>query len=188
MNNPNFMFTLVLISSYLLGCISTGYYLVRLFNKSDIRTIGSTSTGATNVGRLLGKKGFAPTFIIDVSKGMLIAIISYQLHFTKIQSLSCLLALICGHIWPVQLRFNGGKGVAVLTGFYLVWNWPMLLIALAIAGILLLLTKKFTLSGLIAMLAFPVYGCYMHFSWPVISLLSFNIAVIYWAHRKNFGN
>lgn len=186
MTNPIFLFVLAIISSYLIGCISTGYYLVLLFKKNDIRTMGSNSTGATNVGRLLGKKGFAITFIIDVLKGVLVAVLCGQLQFTQLQNLGCLLALICGHILPIQLKFKGGKGVAVLTGFALAWNWPMLLIALTIAGILLLLTKKFTLSGLIGMLAFPIYGWYLHLSWPVIGLLSFNISVIYWAHRENF--
>ncbi len=102
--------------AYGLGCLSTGYYLVRWRTGKDIRTLGSRSTGATNVGRTLGTAGFILTVMGDVGKGVLAVGIPLLAGLSATAGAICALAVTLGHIFPAQLRFSGGKGVAVALG------------------------------------------------------------------------
>jgi acyl-phosphate glycerol 3-phosphate acyltransferase len=102
--------------AYALGCLNTGYYWVRLTRRQDIREFASGSTGARNVGRLLGPTGFTVTFAGDAIKAW--AAIAFGLalvpHSAQIfWSLPC---LVIGHVYPVQMGFRGGKGVSVALG------------------------------------------------------------------------
>jgi hypothetical protein len=101
------------VAAYLLGCFATGYYLVRARTGRDIREIESGSTGARNVGRVLGKPGFVLTVFGDFGKGALA--VWFAAEFTNHNGLAmslAVLAVVAGQIWPAQLRFRGGKGVA----------------------------------------------------------------------------
>ena len=102
----------VFLAAYALGCFTTGYYLVRLRLGQDIHDSGSGSVGARNVGRLLGWRGFLLTVLGDFGKGAL-AVWAAR-HFTMDDRLVLLamLAVVAGHVWPMQLRFRGGKGMA----------------------------------------------------------------------------
>ena len=181
------IFLLFISFAYLLGCFSTGYYYVRIFTTQDIRNTGSKSTGATNVGRVLGKKGFIITVIIDILKGSLIAIACKYLKMDEAQSLFSIIALVCGHIWPVQLRFHGGKGIAVLIGFFLFWS-PYMLLTMAIIGLpFYLFLRNFTISGLIGLLSFPVFAIINHFDLKSTLLVSLLVCIIYVAHRENIS-
>ena len=114
------------LGAYLLGCLATGYYLVRARTGRDIREIDSGSTGARNVGRVLGKTGFGLTVLGDFGKGAL-AVWGAR-HWTHDHQLAALamLAVVAGHIWPAQLRFRGGKGVATSSArcWCLITGWP----------------------------------------------------------------
>jgi glycerol-3-phosphate acyltransferase PlsY len=103
-------------TAYLVGCLSTGYYLVRCRTGRDIRTIGSCGTGATNVGRILGTRGFIFTLLGDGAKGA-IALWGADIFGLPLQTrLLMMFAVVLGHIWPAQLRFRGGKGLAPAAG------------------------------------------------------------------------
>ena len=180
-----FYFLLFILFCYFLGCVSTGYYYVRFFSKADIRDTGSKSTGATNVGRILGKKGFIITLIIDILKGVLIAFLCRYFEFDGVQSLLCVIALAGGHIWPVQLKFRGGKGIAVVMGFIGIWNFYMFLLIAVIVLIGYLFLRKFTISGLIGVLSIPVYGLIIHYDYKIICLLLLLTGIIYIAHLEN---
>ena len=180
-----FSYLLFVLFCYILGCVSTGYYYVLLFTSADVRNTGSKSTGATNVGRILGKKGFIITLIIDILKGMLIALLCKYFQFDGVHSLLCIIALACGHIWPVQLRFRGGKGIAVVMGFIGIWNFYMFLVIAIIVVIGYLLLRKFTISGLIGLLSIPFYGLIFHYDYKIIFLLLFLTGIIYIAHLEN---
>src|SRR5512135_2701540 len=117
----------IAVAAYLLGCITTGYYLVRLRLRQDLRDLGSGSVGARNVGRLLGRPGFLLTVLGDFGKGAL-AVWAAR-HFTTDDRLVALamLAVVAGHVWPVQLCFRGGKGMATALGALLVYDWQLAL-------------------------------------------------------------
>src|SRR5882672_2223099 len=117
----------IALSAYILGCFTTGYYYVRLRTEQDIRELGSGSVGARNVGRILGWKGFFVTLLGDFAKGAL-AVWAAQ-HFTPDSRLVALalMAVVAGHVWPVQLRFHGGKGIATSLGALLVYDYHLAL-------------------------------------------------------------
>jgi acyl phosphate:glycerol-3-phosphate acyltransferase len=180
-----FPFLLFVLFCYILGCVSTGYYYVLLFSKADVRNTGSKSTGATNVGRILGKKGFIITLVIDILKGVLIALLCRYFNFDGVHALLSIIALACGHIWPVQLKFHGGKGIAVVMGFIGIWNFYMLLVIGIIVLIGYLTLKKFTIPGLIGVLSIPVFGLINHYDFKILFLLLLLTGVIFIAHFEN---
>lgn len=102
--------------AYALGCFNTGYYWVRFKTSQDIRAFGSGSTGARNVGRLLGSMGFTITFTGDIAKACIAVTIGVLMVSPSVHVIWCLPALVIGHIFPAQLGWRGGKGVAVALG------------------------------------------------------------------------
>src|SRR4051812_2055486 len=112
----------IALGAYGLGCIATGYYLVLFWKGLDVRETGSGSSGAKNVGRLLGWPGFMLTVLGDIGKGAF-AVWAAR-HFTPDERIVAvaLLAVVAGHLWPVQLLFRGGKGIATSLGALLVYD------------------------------------------------------------------
>lgn len=102
--------------AYLVGCLNFGYYLVKRSAGKDIRSSFSGNAGATNAGRILGKKGFAYVFAGDFIKGLLVLLIAHFLHFNELIQLISIAACVLGHIYPMQLHFRGGKGLSTLAG------------------------------------------------------------------------
>jgi len=140
----------VIFYSYLLGCFCSAYYLVKIYNNLDIRNISSGTVGARNAGRILGKKGFIITFIGDFLKtvlalGVTIYFFRSDANFSILFILSSI-AVICGHLFPVQLKLKGGKGVVVFTAIIFVINFWVLLISLSVLFLLLLITHNQKLS------------------------------------------
>src|SRR5574339_339768 len=111
---------LVILVAYALGCFTAGYYLVRWWTGEDVRYSGSGSSGATNVGRVLGRPGFLFTLLLDLTKGCLAVWLAEYLRLRPTTAVLSMLAVVAGHIWPLQLRFRGGKGVATGLGALLV--------------------------------------------------------------------
>ena len=107
----------VILFSYLSGSIPFGLILTKFFDDRDIRNIGSGNIGATNVLRTGNKYLAALTLLLDILKGFIPVIITQQ-HFSELIQLSCLLAFL-GHVFPIWLRFKGGKGVATYLGVLL---------------------------------------------------------------------
>lgn len=187
MHSANWQQAGVLCSfAYLLGCFTSGYYITRWFSGKDIRQIGSGNVGARNVGRVLGRKGFLLTVVCDVLKGVLTVCIAR--HFTNDERLVLLamMAVVAGHVWPVQLRFQGGKGMATSLGSLLVFD---LHLALTFAVLFLCLTAIFrrtVLPGLIALACLPVAEFWFNHVPARVVLLSFWAGLVILAHRKNF--
>jgi len=109
--------TIVILFSYLSGSIPFGLILTKIFGEQDIRNIGSGNIGATNVLRSGNKFLAALTLVLDILKGYIPVIIAQQ-YFPGLIQLSCLLAFL-GHVFPVWLKFKGGKGVATYLGILL---------------------------------------------------------------------
>lgn len=147
---------IVILSAYLLGCFTTGYYLVRLLTGQDIRVLSSGNVGSRNVGRLLGAKGFIITFIGDAGKGMLAVWLTRQFGGDYFMQLIALTAVTAGHIWPIQLRWRGGKGFATFAGGLLLLDPLILLAGLLLCAVIYPLLRRTTKTGLIALAFSPV--------------------------------
>ena len=171
--------------SYLLGCFSTGYYLVRLLNADDIRNHGSHATGATNVGRKYGKIGFTITLLGDAAKGAIVVWASFYFELTELGVILIILAVVLGHNWPIQLKFSGGKGIATAAGAILVFNYQLLIVLLVLFGIVYFIFRKYTLSGLIIIVLTPIV--YLTFDPTLINELGITalILIILIAHRNS---
>jgi glycerol-3-phosphate acyltransferase PlsY len=147
-----------LLAAYLIGCVNGGYYAVKLKSGGDIRALGSGNAGATNAGRLLGKRGFLLVMLFDALK-MLAALKLAAVLFPGNPLLPALTmpAVLAGHIFPAQLRFRGGKGIASLVGAaaYL-FNLPLLVFTALLFLALYAVTRKYYYSGLAALGVLPL--------------------------------
>jgi len=148
---PLALSVMIIVACYLVGCFNAGYYLVRWFRCGDIREEGSGSTGATNVGRALGTAGFVFTLILDTAKGAFVVWLAIHFQLASWAILLSTAAGITGHIWPAQLRFRGGKGIATLIGALLIADYFILLVSAVLFLIVFALLRRFTLSGLTAL-------------------------------------
>jgi glycerol-3-phosphate acyltransferase PlsY len=141
---------------YLLGSIPFGLVLTRLAGTGDIRAIGSGNIGATNVLRT-GRKGLAgATLLGDVLKGYVAVIVTYY-YFGQDLAILAGLGAFLGHLFPIWLKFRGGKGVATYIGVLLGFVWPAALVFGAIWLAIAALTRYSSLSALIASAATPAF-------------------------------
>lgn len=179
----------VILGAYLIGSIPTGYIIVKLATGQDIRTIGSGSTGATNVKRVMGKKWFFITLLLDAFKGALPVVLAalFASNFTDIGLLPVLaaVAVILGHSKSVFLKFTGGKSVASGVGTILALNWIVGLIIAAIWGIITYTSKYVSLGSIIA-LAISPFLMYL-FDQPAAYIVYCALGAIYiiYLHRSN---
>ena len=159
---------LIVAAAYLLGSIPTGYLLVRVFRHQDIRSVGSGNIGATNVLRT-GSRGLGVvTFLLDMLKGCaavgLGALLGgYLLPAEPLRSMEAVAALcaVLGHMFPIWLRFRGGKGVATGFGVFLVAAPWAALAAIAVFALVLLLSRYVSLASIIGAACFPVFAWYL---------------------------
>ena len=143
-------------AGYAVGGISAGFWLVRWRTGGDVRAQGSGATGATNAGRALGGAGFAATLALDAGKGAAVAGAARWIEAPAPWAFAAALAVIVGHVWPAQLGFRGGKGIAPLLGAWLVLAPLALGPCLAIGFIALLVSRRFVLSGLCGLVGLPL--------------------------------
>jgi glycerol-3-phosphate acyltransferase PlsY len=107
---------LAAVLAYVLGCANAAYYLVRWRTGQDIRGHGSGNAGARNAGRLLGARAFALAFVLDAAKGLGAVLLAVVLGAAPLTPALCALLAVAGHVWPAQLHWRGGKGVATSMG------------------------------------------------------------------------
>jgi acyl phosphate:glycerol-3-phosphate acyltransferase len=186
MQNP-VPFLLLTVASYALGCFSTAYYLVRWRTGQDIREVGSGTAGARNAGRVLGRGGFALTFAGDALKGALAVGLARWLDLGAAGMVVALLAVVIGHLWPVQLRFKGGKGASTALGGGLVINVWLGLATLLVALIFLLITRSFSRAGMLAMAVAPVLAWLLRLDAVVVGGLVVLALLLLFAHRDNWS-
>ena len=169
---------------YLLGSIPFGLLLTRMAGKGDVREIGSGNIGATNVLRAGGKGLAATTLLLDCLKATAAILIARQL-WPGTESFAAAGALI-GHLYPVWLRFKGGKGVATLLGILI----PLLPIAAIIYAIIwltmLLVLRISSVAGIAAAISAPVSGAVLGPDYLFPMLLGFALLVV-WKHRVNIA-
>ena len=176
---------LVILLSYIIGCISTGYYVTYFCTGKDIREYMSGSTGARNVGRKLGQKGFIITLLGDFLKGSIAMGIAFALKLQPLGIMLTLLAVVMGHIWPAQLHFHGGKGIAVTFGALAVFDYWLAMVLVLAFGLIFLCSKRYMLSGLIAFGILPVTSLFLgHSKLDMIAIIILVLMLIF-AHRAN---
>ena len=174
---------IVAVYSYLLGSIPFGLILTKIFLKKDIRKIGSGNIGTTNVLRT-GKKSLAAgTLVLDLMKGYFSIIITFT-YFENLISYSALICFI-GHIFPVWLKFKGGKGVATYIGFLIGFNILLGLYFLVTWIIIALVSRYSSLSSLAASLIAPLYFFFINPNIIVGIFLLYLFFIISLKHHEN---
>lgn len=147
----------ILIVAYLLGSVPFGFLLVRTVRGLDVRKQGSGNIGATNVLRTGSKALAILTLLLDMGKGAAAVLIASALSGGQqdVMVLAALLAIV-GHVFPVWLRFRGGKGVATAFGAFLALSIWMALASFGVFVIVVLLTRYVSLASILGAIAFPV--------------------------------
>jgi glycerol-3-phosphate acyltransferase PlsY len=195
-------YIIVAAIAYLLGSIPFGYVLVRLFTGADVRAQGSGNIGATNVART-GKKGLAiATLVLDAVKGVVAVWVAFEVPYWlgvnhdrwmgfppnyTLASCAALFAIL-GHMYPVWLKFKGGKGVATGLGVFLALEPKAVLIVLVLFLIIVAITRYVSLGSIVAAALFPIAFYVMHpqHGTPLIlAMISAVSALIVWKHREN---
>jgi glycerol-3-phosphate acyltransferase PlsY len=173
---------LALAVGYLLGSIPFGLLLTRLAGKGDIRDIGSGNIGATNVLRTGAKGLAAATLILDAVKGA-VAVIIAQRFWPDAITYAAAGALV-GHLYPVWLRFKGGKGVATLLGILVPLFWQAALVYVAVWLGLLFLLRISSVAGMSAAVSAPITVAVLGKMALVPMLIGFALLII-WKHQEN---
>jgi glycerol-3-phosphate acyltransferase PlsY len=196
-----------LLAGYLLGSIPAGYLAGRWLRGVDIRSLGSGSTGATNVLRQFGKGPALVVFLVDVLKGTAAVLLAKALlqplgiPLTQAGAdwisdgwvVAAGLAALAGHIWPVWLGWRGGKAVATALGMLLGLTWPVGLACFGVFLTVLSASRIVSLSSVVAALALPLLmlGWFqdqgMGLRWPYLALALLTSALVIWRHRSNLS-
>ena len=184
-----FKIILLVVIAYLIGSIPTGYLLVKKLKGLDIREIGSGSTGATNVKRVLGTKWFLVVMLIDALKGYLPVLVAVRwFNFQICYDVTPVLvgaAAIIGHSKSVFLKFTGGKSVATTIGTYIALNPIVGLIVTAIWAVISYATKYISLGSVIAVCLSPLLIIAYYPSEPYIIYAACSAIFVIFMHQDN---
>jgi len=174
-------YLIIAISSYLLGSIPFGFILTKIFLKKDIRDIGSGNIGATNALRTGNKTLGYATLALDIGKAVLpVLYIKFNYpDYVFIASLSIFL----GHVFPIWLKFKGGKGVATYVGILFSLNLILGFVFVVSWGITFLISKYSSLSSLVASLIVPLYLIFFTNYDSIFFIIMF--VLIFYTHREN---
>lgn len=184
-----YIMVIVFFISYLTGSIPTGYIIVKAKTGKDIREIGSGSTGATNVKRVLGTPYFFAVLLLDAIKGILPVVLASLFVSVKselgLPAVVAAVAVIIGHSKSLFLGFKGGKSVATGVGTILALNWIVGLIIAAIWGTITYLSKYVSLGSIIAVTCAPVLMYVFHQPIAYIVYCAVGALYIIYLHREN---
>ena len=186
------------VGGYLLGSIPFGVILTRAAGAGDVRSIGSGNIGATNVLRT-GRKDLAlATLILDAGKGAVALLLARSMmggagHSAEVAGAIAGGAAFLGHLFPVWLKFKGGKGVATFFGLLIAAAWPLGLMAGATWILIAALFRISSLAALVASAAaiiyalLPVEALHLPAPTPVLALAIFTAVLIWIRHHENIG-
>ena len=177
-----FEILLVFLFSYICGSIPFGLVLTKIFLGKDIRKIGSKNIGATNVLRAGNKFIAALTLVLDISKGIAPILIT-NYYFPNLIYLSSLSAFL-GHIFPIWLKFNGGKGVAIYLGIIFILSLKLGLFFCIIWILIATISKYSSLSSIISSLIIFLISLSEN-NFELNSYLFITFVIILYTHRKN---
>jgi len=170
------------IISYLMGSIPFGLILTKTFLKKDIREVGSGNIGATNVLRTGNKSIGYLTLVLDILKAI-IPVIYVKFNYPDYLFISSLCAFL-GHVFPIWLKFKGGKGVATYLGILFAINIYFGLIFIIIWLIIFMLSKYSSLSSLVASLSIPIYLIILA-KYDQVIFFVIMFVLIFFTHREN---
>lgn len=171
--------------AYMIGCFSTGYYLVRLRTGEDLRAVGSGATGGRNAARVLGPLGLILTGAGDIAKSFVAVGLPLWFGLGPLAVAAAMVGLMAGHIWPVQLRFRGGKGVAPLVASTALAA-PIALIAGAFLAVVLgLVVRRQNLGGLVGFTVAPAVAFAVGTPLPIVIGIVVVVVMAAVAHRSN---
>jgi glycerol-3-phosphate acyltransferase PlsY len=173
------------VLAYLLGCFSTGYYLVRVRTGQDLRTIGSGATGGRNVARVLGTPGFLITGGGDLAKAVIAVAVPIWFGLGYVAIAGAMVAVTAGHIWPVQLGFRGGKGVAPFVGSTALVAPVALAIGVVLGALFVLVSRRLNLGGLAGVALTPVAALALGAPIPIAAGIVGSVVLVVFAHRSN---
>lgn len=182
---------LTIFVAYIIGSIPTGYLIVKAKTGEDIRTVGSGSTGATNVKRVLGKKWFFTVMLLDALKGALPVILA-KLFVSAgatfgIAPVLAAVAVIIGHSKSIFLQFKGGKSVASGVGTILALNWMVGIAIALIWGVITYCTKYVSVGSIIALLLSPILMYLLKAPIAYIIYCALGAIYIVYLHRENIN-
>ncbi len=175
-------YLIVGIASYLMGSIPFGFILIKLFLKKDIREIGSGNIGATNALRTGNKLIGYTTLTLDIVKAI-IPVIYVKINFPELIYIASLCAFL-GHVFPVWLKFKGGKGVATYVGILFSINILLGIVFVTSWGIVFLIFRYSSLSSIIGSLSIPFYLIIIGQTNSVI-FFGIMFILIFFTHREN---
>ena len=192
------------LATYLVAAIPSGYLLVKVRTGQDVRTMGSGNIGATNVARNLGTAWFIPVFIFDFLKGFapVFWLAPWVAATWKCPTcprpevtlmVFCGLFAVLGHMFPVYIRFKGGKAVATVGGVLFALSWQAALVGIVVFVLVFLLTRYVSVGSIVAAVAMPVAS---HFTvanrsidsverWLITIFLGVAAVLVIWRHRTN---
>ncbi len=189
------LFIIVAVVAYLLGSIPFGYLLVKVFRGEDVRLSGSGNIGATNVASA-GAKGLGiTTLVLDALKGS--CAVALALLLARKESSACCfptlqlmataaLAAVLGHVFPVWLRFKGGKGVATALGVFMVLFPKAILVALGIFILVVVVTRYVSLGSVLGAISFPIAAYFLQpTDWVSLVLASTVSLIVVLKHHEN---
>ncbi|MBZ5614020.1 MAG: glycerol-3-phosphate 1-O-acyltransferase PlsY [Acidobacteriia bacterium] len=179
------------VGGYVLGAIPFGYLLVRILKGQDVRATGSGNIGATNVARTSPRLG-AATLLLDVAKGLAAVLVARALfsgpHQPLVMTTAACFAVL-GHLFPVWLKFRGGKGVATTLGAFILLTPKAILCMLVLFLILVAVFRYVSLGSIAVAAAFPVLAWALHeYADPrQVVLIALVSVLVIWKHHRNIG-
>ena len=168
--------------SYLMGSIPFAFVLTKIFLKKDIRKIGSGNIGATNALRTGNKLIGYTTLILDIAKAI-IPVIYFKINFPELIYIASLCAFL-GHVFPIWLKFKGGKGVAAYVGILFSINILLGIVFIVSWGLVFLIFKYSSLSSIIGALSIPIYLLIINETSSVV-FFAIMFVLIFFTHRDN---
>lgn len=169
--------------AYILGSVPFGLVVTRVFGLGDLRQIGSGNIGTTNVLRTGSKPAALATLLLDGGKGAVAVLVARGLAGEDAAQIAALAAFL-GHLFPIWLKFRGGKGLATFLGALLALAWPVGIAACLTWLLAALLTRISSLSGLISALAAPIWAVIFGYTGGLVTLILM-VALIFLRHREN---
>lgn len=176
---------LVLLGAYLLGSIPFSYLVARWFGVPDVRKVGSGNVGATNVMRSAGRGAGALAFTLDAAKGCAAAVLADRVASDGWLAPCSAATAVLGHMYPVWLRFRGGKGVATGVGAFLPLAPSAALLGIVAFGLTLAATRYVSLGSIAGALCLPVVALLAGRPIPVVATTAATCALVIWKHRGN---
>lgn len=177
----------IVAASYALGALNGAYYLVRGRTGRDIRTMGSGTAGARNAARVLGRPWFAAVFGWDALKGAAAVALAAAAGADPGVAGAAAVAVVAGHVWPPQLGFRGGKGMATSFGALLVLGYPLVAGPVLVVIPAYALVRQATMAGLVAFAASPLVALGWRGWGAEAAATTLLVALVLFAHRDNLA-